>query len=63
MRRNRHISIRLDEVLEWKASIAREVAHLPLKEAIREIHRQGDDAVVSFGVIRKASPRKASHFS
>lgn len=60
MRSNRRISARLDEVLEWKASIAREVAQLPLKEAIREIHRQGDEAIVSFGDIRKAPPRKAS---
>jgi hypothetical protein len=60
MRNNRRISQRLDEVLEWKAALARDVEHLPLSEAIREIQRQGNEAVTSFKKGKGVAPSKVS---
>jgi hypothetical protein len=41
---SRHVSKRMAEVWEWKETIARKVAHLPIDEALTEIMKNAAEA-------------------
>ena len=57
-RRPVFISKRLEEVLEVKDAIYREVAHLPLREAIKAIHEMAHEAAKDCPFVREATLRK-----
>lgn len=52
------ISKRLEEILEVKREMAREVEHLPAKEAVRELMRQASESRKVYPNLKEASPRR-----
>ena len=52
------VSKRLEEVLEVKRQMAKEVEHLPPKEAIAELRRQASESRKNYPNLKEASPRK-----
>lgn len=52
------ISKRLEEILEVKREMAREVEHLTTKEAVRELMRQASESRKAYPTLKEASPRR-----
>ncbi len=52
------VSKRLEEILEVKRAMAKEVEHLPAKEAVRELMRQASESRKAYPDLKESSPRK-----
>jgi hypothetical protein len=58
MKTDYKVSKRLDEILEIKREIAKEVEHLPTREALQEILRKASKTCESYPFLKEGSPRR-----